>query len=85
MLFLVFTYILVRLSFSVTCGRSVVFFVSKAHHHHITELLLKVALNTITNPNPYIPVDHYVVSYLYTHFSICNYDHRNFYELILYG
>jgi hypothetical protein len=43
-------------------GGTPVSFVSKAHHHDIAELLLKVALNTITKPNTYIPVDHYVVS-----------------------
>ena len=42
------------MDFSVTCGRSVVFFryfdssTNKTDHHDITEILLKVALNTIT-------------------------------------
>jgi hypothetical protein len=32
---------------SVTCDRSVVFSTNKTDHHNITEILLKVALNTI--------------------------------------
>jgi hypothetical protein len=35
-------------SLSMTCDRSVVFSTNKTHHHDITEILLKVVLNTIT-------------------------------------
>jgi hypothetical protein len=44
-------------SLSVTCGRSVfssgspVSSTNKTDHHNITEILLKVALNTINQPN----------------------------------
>jgi hypothetical protein len=41
-------------SLSVTCDRSVVFSTNKTDHHDITEILLKVALNTI-NHQIYIP------------------------------
>jgi hypothetical protein len=33
----------------VTCDRSVVFSINKTDHHDITEILLKVALNTINH------------------------------------
>jgi len=43
---------------TVTCNRSVIFFsgtpvssTNKTDHHNITEILLKVALNTINQPN----------------------------------
>jgi hypothetical protein len=40
---------------SVTCGRSVVSSTNKTDRHDITEILLKVVLNTITpNSNPLI-------------------------------
>jgi len=32
----------------VNCGRSVVFTINKTDRYHLTEILLKVALNTIT-------------------------------------
>ena len=35
---------------SVTCRRSVVFSIIKTDRHNITEILLKVTLNTITHP-----------------------------------
>jgi hypothetical protein len=35
------------ISLSVACDRSVVSFTNKTDHHDITELLLKMALNTI--------------------------------------
>ena len=39
---------------SVTCGRSVVFSTTKTDRHDITEILLKVVLNTITlHANPF--------------------------------
>jgi hypothetical protein len=41
---------------SVTCNRSVVFSghcIKNTDHHDITEILLKVALNTITSPLPH--------------------------------
>ena len=37
---------------SVTCSRSVVFTTNKTERHDITEILLKVALNTITLTHP---------------------------------
>ena len=40
------------------CSDSVVFFVFHFHRHDITEILLKVALNTITSPYP-IPFSTY--------------------------
>ena len=36
---------------SVTYGRLVVFSTNKTYHHDITEILLKVVLNTINQPN----------------------------------
>jgi hypothetical protein len=38
-------------SLSVTCARSVVFSTNKTEHHDITEILLKVALNTTKQAN----------------------------------
>ena len=45
-------------SLSVTCERSVVFPTNKTDRHDITEILLKVALNTIkqTNKKPTTPI-----------------------------
>jgi len=40
-------YNIMWLSLSVTCDRSVVFSTNKTDRHDITEILLKVALNTI--------------------------------------
>jgi hypothetical protein len=40
-------YNIMKKRLSVTCGRSMVFATNKTNRHDITEILLKVALNTI--------------------------------------
>jgi len=42
----------------VTCDRSVVFFTNKTGSHDITEILLKVALNTIQYRKGHTVIDH---------------------------